>query len=329
MSHGRLRVDLDAVADNYATLKHRAAGDVAAVVKANAYGLGAVPVARRLAAEGCRQFFVATESEGVALRPALPEDAELFVFSGEAAAPGLIPVANFPEQIGQQPVALHVDTGMQRLGFPWHAMSKAPRAKVKLLISHLACADTPEHPLNAEQERRFEAVAAHFPGVPTSLANSAGILNGVPGLGRAGIGLYGGNPWSHRPNPLRPAATFEGQVLQVRSVRAGEAVGYGAGHRMECDAQVAVVGVGYADGVQRMLSNRGAAAFNGKRLPIVGRVSMDLTHLDATDSGLARGDWVEFCGAHIGVDEMAACASTIAYEILVGIGNRVERRYSP
>lgn len=328
MNHGRLIVDLDALADNYATLKARAAGDVAAVVKANAYGLGALPVARRLAAEGCRQFFVATESEGVALRPALPKDADIFVFSGEAQAPGLIAVANHAAQLGPSPVALHVDTGMQRLGFPWDAVPAAAE-KVRLLISHLACAETPDHPFNAEQIRRFEAVAERFPGVPTSLANSAGILNGVAGLGRAGIGLYGGNPWADRPNPMRPVATFEGQVLQVRSVRTGETVGYGAGRALDRDAEVAVVGVGYADGVRRSLSNRGAAAFAGKRLPIIGAVSMDLTHLDATGTGLARGDWVEFCGPNLSVDEMARRADTIAYEILTGIGNRVERRYLP
>ncbi len=327
MNHGRLIVDLDALADNYATLKAHAAGGVAAVVKANAYGLGALPVARRLVAEGCRQFFVAAEAEGVALRPVLPKDAEIFVFSGEATAPGLISVANLAEQLGASPVALHVDTGMQRLGFPWDAVPKV--AKVRLLISHLACADTPDHPMNATQIRRFEAVAAQFPGVPTSLANSAGILNGVAGMGRAGIGLYGGNPWVDRPNPMHPVATFEGQVLQVRIVRAGETVGYGAGRTMERDAEVAVVGVGYADGVKRLLSNRGAAAFDGKRLPIIGTISMDLTHLDATGTGLKRGDWVEFCGPNMSVDEMARGAGTIAYEILTGIGPRVERRYLP
>ena len=328
MNHGRLIVDLDALADNYAMLKARAAGDVAAVVKANAYGLGALPVARRLVAEGCRQFFVATEAEGVALRSAVPKDAEIFVFSGEATAPGLIPVANQPEQLGPNPVALHIDTGMHRLGFPWDAVPTT-EASVKLLISHLACADTPDHPMNAEQIRRFDAVAVQFPGAPTSLANSAGILNGVAGLGRAGIGLYGGNPWVDRPNPMRPVATFEGQALQMRAVRAGETVGYGAGRTMERDAEVAVVGVGYADGVQRVLSNRGAAAFDGKRLPIVGTISMDLTHLDATGTGLKRGDWVEFCGPNLSVDEMARGAGTIAYEILTGIGSRVERRYLP
>ena len=327
MNHGRLIVDLDALADNYALLTRRAVGDVAAVVKADAYGLGAVAVARRLVDEGCRQFFVATEGEGVALRPTLPPDAEIFVFSGEATAPGLIPIANLAEQIGGEPVALHVDTGMQRLGFAWDAVPVP--ARVRLLISHLACAQTPEHPFNAEQVRRFEAVAARFPGVPTSLANSAGILNGVAGLGRAGIALYGGNPWLDRANPMRCVATFEGQVLQVRTARAGETVGYGATRPLPRDAEVAVVGVGYADGVPHGLSHRGAGARDGKRLPIIGPVSMDLTHLDATGAGLRKGDWVEFCGQHINVDELARCASTIAYEVFTGIGARVERRYLP
>lgn len=328
MNHGRLIVDLDALADNYATLKACAAGDVAAVVKADAYGLGAMPVAQRLAAAGCRQFFVATAAEGVALRPALPREVEIFVFSGEAVAPGLIAVANQPQQLGADPVALHVDTGMQRLGFPWDAVPRTT-AKVKLLISHLACADTPDHPMNPTQMDRFEAVAIRFPGVPTSLANSAGILNGVPGVGRAGIALYGGNPWSDQPNPMRPVATFEAQVLQVRTVGAGETVGYAATRTMRHETRVAVVGVGYADGVRRVLSNRGGAAFGGQRLPIIGRVSMDLTHLDATGTALDTGDWVEFFGPNLGVDEMARDADTIAYEILTGIGPRVERRYLP
>ncbi len=327
MRHARLTVDLDALAANYRVFRARSADGAAAVVKADAYGLGVAPVAGRLAEEGCERFFVATEAEGVALRGVLAADCEIYVLSGEASAEGLIPVVNQTSQLRPGPIALHVDTGMHRLGF---APDEVPdHADVRLLLTHLACADTPEHPLNALQLERFEAVAARFPGVPVSIGNSAGILNGVRGVGRPGIGLYGGKPYADRANPMRCVATFEGQVLQLRRVRAGETVGYGGTRRLELATRVAVVGAGYADGVPRLLSNRGEVAFGGVRMPVLGRVSMDLTHVDATDVAVQRGDWVEFFGPTVGVDEVAAWADTIAYEVLTGIGARVERRYLP
>ena len=325
MRHARLTVDLDALAANYRAFRARAPDGAAAVVKADAYGLGMQAVATRLAVEGCTSFFVATESEGLALRETLAADCDIFVFSGEVSAAGLLPVANQPSQLRAGPVALHVDTGMQRLGFAPEDMPDD--ADVVLLLTHLACADMPDHPLNAVQLERFEAVAARFPGVPVSIANSAGILNGVRGIGRPGIGLYGGNPYSGRDNPMRCVATLEGQVLQVRHVPAGESVGYGASRVVTRDTTLAVVGAGYADGVPRRLSNRGEVAFGGARLPILGRVSMDLTQVDATEVAIEPGDWVEFFGPTVGVDEVAAWSETIAYEVLTGIGRRVERRY--
>ena len=327
MGHARLTVDLDALAANYRAFRARAPDGVAAVVKADAYGLGMAPVAARLAAEGCTRFFVATEAEGLALRETLAGDCDIYVFSGEASAEGLVPVVNQPSQLRGGPVAFHVDTGMQRLGFAPEDVPDHPEAV--LLLTHLACADTPDHPLNAVQLERFEAVAARFPGVPVSIANSAGILNGVRGIGRPGIGLYGGNPYSDRDNPMRTVATLEGQVLQVRRVRAGESLGYGASRVLARDTTVAVVGAGYADGVPRLLSNRGAVAVRGIRLPILGRVSMDLTQVDATDVAVDRGDWVEFFGPTVGVDEVAAWSDTMAYEVFTGIGRRVARRYRP
>ena len=327
MGHSRLTVDLDALAANYRVFRARSEDGVAAVVKADAYGLGMASVSRRLHEEGCRRFFVATEEEGLALRRELPRDCEIYVFSGEVSAQGLIPVANQPSQLRPGPVAVHVDTGMHRLGF---VPGEVPDdIDVRLLLTHLACADTPDHPQNAIQLKRFEAVAARFPGVPVSIGNSAGILNGVRGMGRPGIGLYGGNPYSDRDNPMRCVATLEGQVLQVRRVRAGESVGYGGTARLERDAVVAVVGAGYADGVPRLLSNRGAVAIRGNRAPILGRVSMDMTHVEAKDVALGRGDWVEFFGPTVSVDEVARWAQTIAYEVLTGVGARAERRYRP
>ena len=326
MTHGRLTVDLDALAANYRTYRGRSETGCGAVVKANAYGLGLSPVAQRLADEGCTRFFVATEEEGVELQQILPA-VDIFVFSGEASTPGLIPVVNQAAQIGDRPVAIHVDTGMHRLGFD--PVDVPASADVRLLMTHLACADTPDHPLNAVQLDRFEAVAARFPDVPVSIGNSAGVLNGVRGIGRPGIGLYGGNPYAELDNPMRCVATLEGEVLQTREVPAGETVGYGATYTLQRDATIAVVGIGYADGVPRLLSNHGEAAHKGERMPIVGRVSMDLTHVDVTGAGVERGDWIEFFGSTVPVDEVAAYANTVSYEILTGIGNRVTRRYVP
>lgn len=333
MTHARLIVDLDALAANYRKFRDNASGGSAAVVKANAYGLGMEPVACRLAAEGCRQFFVATEAEGRALRRILPDAGtfDIFVFSGVVDGADLIPVVNHADQMRSGPVALHVDTGMHRLGFDEFDAGSIPvDTEVRLLMTHLACADTPDHPLNADQIARFQAFAARFPGVPTSVANSAAILTGVEGIGRPGIGLYGGNPYVAQDNPMRCVATLEGEVLQVRKTPAGVSVGYGATHVTQHDTLIAVVGMGYADGVPRALSNRGHVALGKIRAPIIGRVSMDLTLVDVTAMpSVQPGDWIEIFGHSVGIDEVAAWAGTISYEILTGVGNRVSRLYVP
>ena len=333
MTHARLTIDLDALAANYRRLRDVGTEGAAAVVKANAYGLGVAPVARRLAEEGCRQFFVATEAEGRELRRVLPdtETFDIFVFSGVVHDQGLIPVVNHAGQIGPGPVALHVDTGMHRLGFDEFDAARIPAdVEVRLLVTHLACADTPEHPLNGEQLARFQAVAARFPGVPASMANSAAMLTGVAGIGRPGIGLYGGNPYATRDNPMRCVATLEGEILQVRNVPAGVSLGYGGTHVTARDTVIAVIGIGYADGVPRALSNRGWVALERIRAPIVGRVSMDLTLVDVTDlPPVQPGDWMEFFGHNVGIDEVAGWAGTISYEILTGVGDRVSRIYVP
>ena len=199
-------------------------------------------------------------------------------------------------------------------------------------MSHQACADTPEHPLNAFQRRRCEAKSpSMFPGVPTSFTSTAGAITGTgPGgdIARLGIGLYGGNPFADRPNPVVPVATFEAAVLALRKAAEGDTVGYG-GTVLDAPATIATIGAGYADGIPRRLSGRGAAAYNGRRLPMVGRVSMDLAAVDATsvDGDISEGDTLELFGATFPVDEVAALADTIAYEILTGVGPRVERRY--
>ena len=339
----RLRIDLQALTANYRALCEAAAGAVGAVVKADAYGLGAEAVGRTLAAAGCGHFFVARASEGVALRRALAEP-NIHVLEGvfpetvEALLEhGLNPVLNSLEQLTlwtaprPGPATVHVDTGMQRLGFPFEAaLETLDRTEVGLLVTHLACADVPEHPLNASQAARIRRLREHFSGIPLSIGNSAGILNGADfgcDLARPGIGLYGGNPWAGGPNPMRPVATLEAQVVQMRSVGTGAAIGYGASWTAKRPTTAAVLGIGYADGLPRLLSNRGAVAANNRRCPVLGRVSMDLTAIDATDTELATGDWVEVFGPNLPVDEVAAGANTIAYEILTGIAGRVERRY--
>ncbi len=336
----RLTVDLAALLANYHLLAAESA--VGAVVKADAYGLGAGPVTAALHHAGCRHFFVATPSEALTL----DVDARVYVFAGvgsdEDAAllheAGVRPVLNDDRQAaiwrraGNGPCAVHVDTGMRRLGFTPQAFREADLSglQVELLLTHYACADEPQHPMNAAQRREFEASRARLPKVPTSLGNSAAILTGpawVGDLGRPGIALYGGNPFANRVNPMRPVATLEGQVLQVRNVAAGDAVGYGATYVAERACRIATVGAGYADGVPRQLSGVGRVAAGGGFCRIAGRVSMDAVQINVSDVDVSVGDWVEFFGARVPVDEVAAHASTISYEVLTGIGARVLRRY--
>ena len=339
----RLRIDLNALVGNYRTYCEAAAGAVGAVVKADAYGLGAAAASQALAAAGCGHFFVARTAEGMALRRTLAES-EIHVLDG--ALPETVdallehrlnPVLNSPEQLAlwtarnSSAATVHVDTGMQRLGFPFDVAPKTfSGVGVGLVMTHLACADVPEHPLNALQAERIGRLRERFPGVPLSIGNSAGILSGADfgcDLARPGIGLYGGNPWTGGANPMQTVATLEAQVVQLRTVGAGEAIGYGASWAAKRPTPVAVLGIGYADGLPRLLSGRGEVFANGRRCPMLGRVSMDLTAIDATGVGLKAGDWVEVFGPNLPVDEVAAKANSIAYEILTGISRRVERRY--
>jgi alanine racemase len=345
----RLRINLAALSANYRLFRSSCAGGIsAAVVKADAYGLGLAPVSGTLWREGCRDFFVASCEEGVQLRTLFPQ-ARIYVFEGARnetasglADAGLIPVLNHPGQLeawkrlgGGGAVAVHLDTGMHRLGFPWDTDVEVFNGiAVELLMTHLACADDPDHPLNALQQQRFAGAGTRFrvrfPGLRLSVGNSAGVLNGVEGdggMGRPGIGLFGGNPLADGVSPVRPVVTMEGQVLQLRRVPPGESIGYGASHLASREMALAVVGLGYADGLPRLLSNHGEAFCAGRRCPIVGRVSMDLTTVDVSGVSVAPGDWVEFMGEHISVDEVAAWAQTIPYEILTGLGSRHQRIY--
>lgn len=338
----RLTVDLDALAHNHAVLAREAAGaEVAPVVKADGYGLGAAEVSRRLWAEGARSFYVARLAEGEALRAALPE-ATIRVFDG--ATPGssarleaarLIPVLNSLEQAEawRGPAALHIDTGMNRLGL---RLEEAERLKdpgrIDLIISHLACAPDPVHPLNTSQLDRFNAARALFPNARASFANSAGTFLGQTyrfDQVRPGISLYGGGPMERPDARLKTVATFEAPILQVRDVPKGESVGYGAAFTAERPTQVAILGAGYADGLLRSWSPRGEVWFEGRRLPLLGRVSMDMIAVDVTGKDARPGAMVELLGPHIAVDDAATAAGTSAYELLVRLGTRAERRFIP
>jgi alanine racemase len=387
-----LDIDLGAVVANWRSLAERAApAECAAVVKANAYGLGAGPVARALARAGVRLFFVATLDEGIALRRTLAQGPiarglEIAVLNGpfpgtaaEFVAHDLIPVLNHPGQIEEwarishrtaeispvpakpsvarcrpetggpsgnlPPAILHVDTGMARLGLTprefaalfEQGVEDRPPIAWRAVISHLACADDPEHTLNARQHARFSAVAARFPGVPASLAASSGLFLGAAhhfGFVRPGAALYGVNPCPGRPNPLRPVVRLTAKIIQIREIDSGESVGYGAAHVMRAPGRIATVAIGYADGWLRSLSGRGCGYIGDTRVPLLGRVSMDLLTFDVsavdpalTRPGMTPGITIELLGPRCGVNEVALEAGTIGYEILTALGSRYHRVY--
>jgi len=342
MDSARITVDLGALAHNHAALREAAAGaEVAPVVKADGYGLGAAQVARRLWDEGARSFYVARLSEGEALRTVLP-DAAIYVFDGyldgaRLEAARLVPVLNSLQQVDAWraerpalPAALHIDTGMNRLGVRVEEAEALKSLPVELVISHLACAPEPEHPLNALQAERFAHVTSLFPNARASLANSGGIFLGERfrfDQVRPGISLYGGGPCERPDARIRPVAIFEAPILQVRNVPSGESIGYGAAFVADKPLQVATVGAGYADGVLRASHPRGHAFVAGEKRRLLGRVSMDLIAVDVTDLPVRAGDPVELLGPNILLDEAAAAAGTTAYELLTRLSSRAERVY--
>jgi alanine racemase len=348
---GRVEIDLAALARNYRLLARAAApGRCGAVVKADAYGLGVGPVACMLHEEGCRHFFVATPAEGAALRRLLP-DGEIFVFGGlqgaaneDFVASGLLPVLNTRAEIRRWgsagPAAVHVDTGMSRLGLGEDDVAalkleadRVPAIDVRYVLTHLACADEPDHSLNRAQLEAFAALRSLWPAAETSIANSAGLLLGDAfrsDLARPGIALYGGNPFRREPGPMEPVVTLKARILQLRDLRPGTTVGYGASFIADTAVRVATVGIGYADGYLRSLSNCGIAEVAGRRVPVVGRVSMDLTCLDVSAvprDQVAEGGWATMIGGAIPLEEVAALAGTINYELLTRLGSRLERVY--
>jgi alanine racemase len=354
-----LTIDCGAIVANWRTLGSRAApADCAAVVKADAYGCGLEPVAIALAAAGCETFFVAHLSEARRLRAVLP-NAVIYVLNG--IAPGS---AHLFAEVNARPVignlgelaewdayravhgwsggaALHFDTGINRLGLgPEEApglaarMAAMPNHGITLVMSHFACADEPEHPLNAKQIRDFRDIRVMFRGIPASLANSSGIYlesDAHFDLVRPGIALYGSNPTT-RANPMRPVVELKARLLQARLVPQGTSVGYGATWTAGRTSRIAIVSIGYADGYSRPIGAAdgrpgGEAVVHGVRCPIVGRVSMDLIAVDITGlrKDVQRGDWITLLGDGIGVDEMAGWARTISYDVLTRLGRRFHR----
>jgi alanine racemase len=352
-----LEINLLAIGENWRRLVQRLkpGTSCAAVVKADAYGLGMEWVAPRLAAAGCSLFFVATVDEGMALRRLLP-GMEIAVFNGlmpDTAADfvhaRLIPVLNDLGQIAAWraaaatqalPAMIHVDTGMSRLGLPRGELARLVQSpdllagiELRAVLSHLACADEPAHAQNAHQLAAFNAAIAQLPRAPASLAASSGIFLGADfhvDFVRPGAAIYGINPTPGHPNPMTQVVRLKGRILQARDIDSEMTVGYGAAHRMERPGRIATVAVGYADGWLRSSSHRGSAGIAGQRVPIIGRISMDLLTLDVTgiDPALARpGELVDLIDEHYGVDDVAAAAGTIGYEILTALGRRYHRVY--
>jgi alanine racemase len=352
-----LTIDLDAIEANWRSLAHTLLTvECAAVVKANAYGLGLEPVTAKLAKAGCKTFFVADVAEARRVR-ARAADAAIYVLNGFPPGSGdafaelnAQPVINSTTELAEWDAfvtaqnwhggaAIHVDTGMNRLGISAdEAAALALRLQrenhgITLLMSHLACAEIADHPLNAQQIRLFRELRMLYHGVPASLANSSGIFLGDNAhfdLGRPGAALYGINPTPGRPNPMRGVAELSGRILQVRNVPQGETVGYDATWTARRPSRVAVVALGYADGLLRAAGGAdrksgGFALVAGKRCPIAGHISMDLVCIDITEIGeraVHRGDIATFIGEGLPVDEVAASAGTIGYEILVRLGLR-------
>ncbi len=359
---GILTIDLAAIEANWKTLAGMTLPvECAAVVKANAYGCGLDPVTRKLVKAGCRIFFVADLFEARAVRAIAPE-ATVYVLNGIIpgsaqgfAAGSFRPVLNSITELAEWDAfvaetawhggaALHVDTGMNRLGLSIEeAGALAPRVQsanhgLALLMSHLACAETPDHPLNDRQIRAFREVRMLYRGIASSLANSSGIFLGshvLCDLVRPGIALYGANPTPGRENPMRPAIELKARILQVRTVRRGETVGYGATWTAGRPSRVAIVAIGYADGFSRSAAaakGKPAASMvvSGRRCPVVGRVSMDLVATDVTDLGegaVRRGGLATVIGKELSVDEVAAAMGTISYEVLTKLGRRYHRVY--
>lgn len=356
-----LIVDLGALRANYRALRDMAhPANCAPVVKANADGTGLAEAVRALNMEGCDTYFVATFNEGLAVRQSAP-DASVYVLDGvfpgtckEFVDHGLIPaLSSFAEATEwidfcndtgfDHPAALHVDTGMNRLGLrPEQALSLYDGDAIGLfhpvlLMTHLACGDQPDNPLNARQLETFNTLREKLPPCAASFSNSSGIFLGKEyhlDLVRPGIALYGGEFMEGKP-PLQPVVQYYARIARIDEAEAGETVGYGASHSLQRKSRIATVTAGYADGIFRCLgsgeANKSLTAYIGEApAPVIGRVSMDLITLDVTDihqPPVERGQWAEIIGPHTSVDDLARRAGTIGYEVLTSLSRRAQRVY--
>jgi alanine racemase len=359
---GTLTIDLTAIEANWKSLARRAMpSECAAVIKADGYGCGIEPVATILAKAGCKTFFVADLHEARRVRAVVPEPV-IYVLNGlmpgtaaSFAALHARPVIGSMAELAEWDAfvtgndwrggaALHVDTGMNRLGIsPGDAAALAPRIRaenhgITLLMSHFASSEAPDDPLNETQIKLFREVRMLYRGIPSSISNSSGVFLGSPAhcdMVRPGAALFGVNPTPGRTNPMRPVIDLRGRVLALRNLMRGETVGYNGQWTAKRGTNIAIVGVGYADGFLRAASAsdtvRGAEVMvAGKRCPLAGRVSMDLIAIDITDvpaGAVKRGDMVTLIGDDITLDDFAATAGTIGYEVLTSLGKRYHRIY--
>ena len=352
-----LRIDLDALADNYALLSTRfKSGVCSAVVKADAYGLGMAPIAKKLKSKGCNHFFVATLDEAIELRSII-SDTHIYAFNGISRNQeryflenNIVPVLNSPEQVvrwkaaademGKRlPAILHFDTGMNRLGLDWYELENVMKSDAsealdfEYVMSHLACAETPDHPLNATQLRLINKARSLFPGSGISFASSSALFLDERyhfDLARPGCALYGINPTPGRLNPMKNVVTLTTKILQVRVIDTVTTVGYGATCDLARGSTVATIPVGYADGMFRSLSSIGKVYIAGHIVPIVGRVSMDLITLDISnlpESVLHKELDVELIGENMPLEKVAKAADTNGYEVLTNLGSRFSREY--
>jgi len=352
-----ITIDLDALTANYLGCSERLQpAECAAVVKADAYGLGITRISRTLFHAGCRKYFTATHREGITLRGLLPE-AEIFVFEGVTTQTAgalldhaLIPVLIAPDQGAAWaqharelqrplPAVIDIDTGMTRLGFgerelrAWLETGDLDWLDLRLVMTHLACADDRESTLVATQLERFRRLRALLPATATSIGNSAGALLGADSCGdvaRLGISLFGGNPYLDGEHPAVPVLRVQSRILQLRQIDESTPVGYASTFTAAAGSRIATVGTGYADGYPWSLGNCGIAVISGHRVPVVGRVSMDLITLDVTglpDELVQPDGLVDLIGPDITLEEVAALAGTINYEILTRLSQRARRRY--
>lgn len=353
-----ITIDLDALEANYRFCSQKLhPATCAAVVKADAYGLGVKKIAPVLRQAGCRQFFTATHREGAALRAILP-DAEIYILEGVTERSlavfcdqGLVPVLITPShsalwaakarELGHPlPAIIDIDTGMTRLGFGERELRQLLEHPEELewldtryIMTHYACADEPGAEKTRDQLDRFDRLRQLLPPAPTCVGNSAGGLLGRAFSGdmaRLGIALFGGNPYQNEMPGLKPVLRVQSQILQLREIEEGTTIGYGATYSAKNRMRIATVGIGYADGYPWSLGNRGIASIGGHRVPVVGRVSMDSIMLDVTavpDELLRTGLMVDLIGPGISLEEVAELAGTINYEILTRLSQRARRKY--